>query len=166
MLGAAIGVAREARQVRVSHRIPMRVPATLLLPDGTTLACRTENYSLGGLGLALPIDAALQQGERVGVCLSRGTHQYHFPAVVARNVDRHIGVKMENLTTETEIQLIQCTFGRADAWLDWHDEQPDDVPLRGMKEVIEMGYQGFLRLHDACLDAIDLIFARRRPRQP
>lgn len=33
MLGAAVGVAREARQVRVSHRIPMRVPATLLLPD-------------------------------------------------------------------------------------------------------------------------------------
>ncbi len=49
VLGAAVGVAQEARQVRVSHRIPLHVPATLLLPDGRTLACTTSNYSVGGL---------------------------------------------------------------------------------------------------------------------
>jgi hypothetical protein len=64
MLGAAVGVAREARQVRVSHRIPMRVPATLLLPDGRTIACKTENYSMGGLGMVLPIDVPLVEGAR------------------------------------------------------------------------------------------------------
>lgn len=165
MLGAAIGVAKEARQVRVSHRIPMRVPATLLLPDGTTLACKTENYSLGGLGLLLPIDVALNEGDRVGVCLSRGAREYHFAATVARNVNRHLGVRMQDLSPEAETQLIQCTFGRADAWIDWLDDQPRDAPLRGLKEVIEMGYQGFLRLYDAALDMLEAALARRRTRQ-
>ena len=166
MLGAAIGVAREARQVRVSHRIPMRVPATLLLPDGRTLACKTENYSIGGLGVVLPIDVPLQEGARVGVCLSRGPRTYHFPAVVTRNVNRHLGVRMEDLTMARETQLIQCTFGRADAWVDWLDDERVDAPLRSLKEVMEMGYQGLLRLYDALMDAVDLVMARRRSRLP
>lgn len=165
MLGAAIGVAKEARQVRVAHRIPMRVPATLLLPDGTTMACHTENYSLGGLGLLLPIDTPLTEGERVGVCLSRGAREYHFAATVARNVNRHLGVRMRDLSSEAETQLIQCTFGRADAWIDWLDDQPRDAPLRGLKEVIEMGYQGFLRLYDAGMDMVDVVMTKRRTRQ-
>ncbi|TWG86738.1 cellulose synthase (UDP-forming) [Cupriavidus gilardii J11] len=165
MLGAAIGVAREARQIRISHRIPMRVPATLLLPDGTTVACRTENYSLGGLGLLLPVDLSLTEGQRIGVCLSRGAREYHFAATVTRNVNRHVGVRMDDLSIEAETQLIQCTFGRADAWVDWVDDQPEDVPLRGLKEVIEMGYQGYLRLYDALMDAVEDLLRRRRPRR-
>lgn len=166
MLGAAVGVAKEARQVRVSHRIPMRVPATLLLPDGKTLACHTENYSMGGLGLVLPVEARLEGGMRVGVCLSRGSQQYHFPATVTRYHNYRLGVKLDELTTDMEIQLIQCTFGRADAWLEWHEGQQTDVPLRGLKDVVGMGYQGLLRLYDAFMDAVDAFFARPRPRQP
>jgi len=166
MLGAAVGVAREARQVRVSHRIPMRVPATLLLPDGRTLACKTENYSIGGLGVVLPIDVPLEEGAHLGVCLSRGTRTYHFPAVVTRNVNRHLGVRMDDLTMERETQLIQCTFGRADAWIDWLDDESTEAPLRSLKEVIEMGYQGLLRLYDAFMDAVELVIARRRSRMP
>ncbi|WP_434034248.1 UDP-forming cellulose synthase catalytic subunit [Cupriavidus sp. a3] len=165
MLGAAIGVAREARQVRVSHRIPMRVPATLLLPDGRTLACKTENYSLGGLGLALPVEARVEPGTHVGVCLSRGTRSYHFPAVVTRNVERQMGVRFDGMDARTEQQLVQCTFGRADAWIHWVDEQPVDVPLRGLKEVIEMGYQGLLRLVDAFRGATTALAERVRPRR-
>jgi len=166
MLGAAIGVAREARQVRVAHRIPMRVPATLLLPDGRTLACRTSNYSFGGLGLALPAEIPLQEGERVGVCLTRGTRSYHFAAKVMRNSGLHLGVQFENMDAQTDLRLIECTFGRADAWIDWTEQQPMDAPLRGMKEVIEMGIQGLLRLYDAFWDAVDAVLERPRTRQP
>ncbi len=166
MLGAAVGVAREARQVRVSHRIPMRVPATLLLPDGRTIACKTENYSMGGLGMVLPIDVPLVEGAPVGVCLSRGSRTYHFPAMVTRNINRHLGVRMDDLSVEREAQLIQCTFGRADAWIDWLDDERVDAPLRSFKEVVEMGYQGLLRLYDAFVDAVELVTARRRSRLP
>ncbi|WP_134040986.1 UDP-forming cellulose synthase catalytic subunit [Paraburkholderia caballeronis] len=163
VLGAAVGVAQEARQVRVSHRIPLSVPATLLLPDGRTLACSTENYSVGGLGLILPARARLAAGERIGVCLTRGVNEHHFPGVVARVSDRRLGVRLE-LTPERERELIQCTFGRADAWLNWEETPAADAPLHGLREVIAMGYQGYLRLIDACMDALEQFFTRRKPR--
>ncbi|MCY1464566.1 Cellulose synthase catalytic subunit [UDP-forming] [compost metagenome] len=101
----------------------------------------------------------------MGVCLSRGTRSYHFPAVVTRNVERQMGVRFDGMDARTEQQLIQCTFGRADAWIHWVDEQPVDVPLRGLKEVIEMGYQGLLRLADAFRGATTALAERVRPRR-
>ncbi|SMG56378.1 UDP-forming cellulose synthase catalytic subunit [Paraburkholderia susongensis] len=164
VLGAAVGVAQEARQVRVSHHIPLHVPATLLLPDGRTLACMTINYSIGGLGLELPPDAKVSQGERVGVCLARGHAEHHFPGVIVRAAARSTGIRLE-LTPEAERQLIQCTFGRADAWIGFEKEPPQDVPLYGLREVIGLGIQGHLRLIDACVEALERLVMRRKPRQ-
>ncbi|MCG5076809.1 UDP-forming cellulose synthase catalytic subunit [Paraburkholderia tagetis] len=166
VLGLAVGVAKEARQVRVAHRIPLRVPAMLTLPDGRTLACKTENYSMGGLGLVLPAEAGAEKlaaGERVNVCLSRGTLEHDFPAVVARLVDGHLGVRFENLTMERERRLVECTFGRADAWLEWDDVSREDAPLNGLVELIALSWQGYLRLVDAFFDALENLFTRRRP---
>ncbi len=160
VLGVAVGVAKEARQVRVAHRIPLRVPAMLTLPDGRTLACKTENYSMGGLGLRLPKDTVLKSGERVNVCLSRGVAEFDFPAVVARCANRQLGVRFEGMNEAMEKQLVQCTFGRADAWLEWEDDPAPDKPLAGLRQMIELGYQGYLRLIDALLDAFDHIFTR------
>jgi cellulose synthase (UDP-forming) len=167
VLGAAVGVAQEARQVRVSHRIPLSVPATLMLPDGRTLACTTENYSVGGLGLIVPAHAAvaaLTNGERIGVCLARGMTEHYFPGIVARIADRRVGVRLE-LTEASERELIQCTFGRADAWLTWEETPAADAPLHGLREVVAMGYQGYLRLIDALMDALEQFFTRRKPRE-
>jgi cellulose synthase (UDP-forming) len=165
VLGLAVGVAKEARQIRVAHRIPLRVPAMLTLPDGRTLACKTENYSMGGLSLVLPIEAGmetLEPGERLSVCLSRGVLEHDFPAVVARLVDRRLGVRFEDMTMEQERRLVECTFGRADAWLEWEDVPPEDAPLNGLVELILLSWQGYLRLIDAFFDAIENLFTRRR----
>ncbi|WP_321888711.1 UDP-forming cellulose synthase catalytic subunit [Paraburkholderia bannensis] len=165
VLGLAVGVAKEARQVRVAHRIPLRVPAMLTLPDGRTLACKTENYSMGGLGLVLPVEAGdetLVSGERVSVCLSRGAVEHDFPAVVARLADRHLGIRFEDMSIERERRLVECTFGRADAWLEWEDVPRDDAPLNGLVELILLSWQGYLRLFDAFFDALENIFTRRR----
>ena len=164
MLGAAVGVAKEARQVRVSHHVPLCVPATLVLPNGKTIACRTENYSTGGLGIVLPEELVMERGHALGVALSRGDIDYYFPAVVARNNGVHLGLKFEDWSHERETQLIQCTFGRADAWVRWEEELVPDAPLHSFVEVIEMGYQGVLRLFDAGLDAVEATVLRR-PRQ-
>ncbi|MFC4527016.1 UDP-forming cellulose synthase catalytic subunit [Dyella halodurans] len=165
MLGAAVGVAKEAKQVRVAHHVPLRVPATLILPDGKTIACHTENYSTGGLGIVLPEPLGLKRGETLGVALQRGSMEYYFRAVVARNTEMHLGLKFEDWSYEKELQLVQCTFGRADAWVRWDEQFVRDAPLHSFIEVIEMGYQGVLRLFDAALDAIETTVLRR-PRQP
>lgn len=61
MLGASIAVANEARQVRQSHRVQMKMDAALRLENGHSFACTTSDYSDGGVGIttSAPIDAAI-----------------------------------------------------------------------------------------------------------
>jgi cellulose synthase (UDP-forming) len=147
LLGAAVSVASEAKQVRVTHRIAMRVPATLLLRDGTTVACMTSDYSTGGLGIELPSgDLDFAVGDTLDVSLSRGDRLFHFPARASRHVGRHLGLQFDALTLDAERQLVQCTFGRADAWLSWNEQTAEDAPLAGLKEVMLMGIEGYQRL--------------------
>jgi cellulose synthase (UDP-forming) len=160
LLGAAVAVAREVRQVRVSHRIPIHAPATVLLPGGRTLACLATNYSSGGLGLELPVAVSLSVGDRIGICLSRGNRQYHFPSVVARYDGKLLGAKLEANDILTEMRLVQCTFGRADAWMDWSDEQPHDSPLKGFLHVIRVGSQGYMRLLGGFIKQMNLLMRR------
>jgi len=143
------------------------VPAMLTLPDGRTLACKTENYSMGGLGLMLPADAVakLEPGERINVTLARGVLEHDFPAVVARLADRRLGVRFIGMTMEMERKLVECTFGRADAWLEWEDVPPSDAPLHGLIQLIELSWQGYMRLIDAFFDALENLFTRRRAGQ-
>ncbi|WP_250537189.1 UDP-forming cellulose synthase catalytic subunit [Caballeronia sp. AZ10_KS36] len=155
MLGAAVSVAREAKQVRVTHRIAMTMPATLMLNDGSMIACATSDYSTGGLGLVVPPDSlTLKTGDALGVIVSRGERQFHFPVRVTRLAGAHLGLSFENLTLEEERRLMQCTFGRADAWVEWGERAEPDAPLRGLKEVLLMGVEGYARLFDGARRAL------------
>jgi cellulose synthase (UDP-forming) len=155
MLGAAVSVAREAKQVRVTHRIAMTMPATLVLNDGSTLACTTSDYSTGGLGLTVePGALALNADDTLGVVVSRGERQFHFPVRVTRLAGAHLGVRFDSLTLEEERRLVQCTFGRADAWIEWDERTEKDSPLKGLKEVLLMGVEGYARLFDGARRAL------------
>lgn len=162
MLGAALAVAREAKQVRVTHRIAMRVPATLLLADGTTVACFTSDYSAGGLGLEAVPGVKLAVGDTLSVCVSRGDRSFHFPVRVCRVTPAHLGVSFDALTLEQERQLVQCTFGRADAWLDWHTRERADTPLSGLKEVLRVGAEGYARLLKGASRSVQSMLAMDR----
>ena len=165
LLGAAVSVASEAKQVRVTHRIAMRVPATLLLADGTTIACMTNDYSTGGLGLELPSDGiALDRGQSLQVTLSRGDRIFHFPARVTRLAGRHLGLQFESLTLDEERQFVQCTFGRADAWLSGDERPVEDMPLAGFKEVMLMGIEGYVRLAQGAKRSVRALLALDRAR--
>ncbi|WP_303787245.1 UDP-forming cellulose synthase catalytic subunit [Azovibrio restrictus] len=145
MLGAAVSVATEQRQVRVSHRVPARLPAMLRLQDGRALHCCTEDFSLHGLGLLLDCDG-IRPGDVLKVSLWRGTMEQVFPARVVVARDGRIGVCFEALTLEQEAALVQCTFARADIWSSWRNEQDADRPLLGMKEIFTLGLEGYWKL--------------------
>src|SRR5690606_20851762 len=49
ILGATIATCSEQRQVRRAHRVPLRMPAVLHLPDGTAVPCHTVDFSTGGM---------------------------------------------------------------------------------------------------------------------
>jgi cellulose synthase (UDP-forming) len=164
MLGAAIAVSREARQIRATHRNPMHVGAMLVLRDGRIIACHTKDYSAGGLALALPDAIEFETGLPIGIVLNLGAEQFYFEASVSRSAGRHLGVRFENMTMEKERQLVQCTYGRADAWLQADVSHKADLPLRSLVEVIVMGYEGYAILISELMRAAWALLAIDRSR--
>lgn len=149
ILGAAVGVASEAPQKNIYHRVRMVIPAFLRLPGGYTLNCFTEDYSAGGLTLAVPDTRALRHLTEVEVGLSRGDREFLFPATLLLNEDTGlVEVQFKTLSPQQETQLIQCTFGRADAWLNWKEFQDRDKALSGLGDVLLKGWVGYIRLFE------------------
>lgn len=146
ILGAAVGVATESVQKHVHHRVRMVMPAFLKLPGGYTVSCYTEEYSAAGLTLAISDTTGINEFSQVQVGLHRGDREFLFPAKIHFTESGHVEALFTNLTPEQETQLIQCTFGRADAWLNWQEDQTRDRALGGLKDVFAKGLLGYVRL--------------------
>lgn len=144
ILGAATAVASETRQMRHKHRIDMRIPATLHLAGGHTMACETENFSEGGLSLMLPAPLPLAAGERFELALCHGTEEYLFPVEVVQSGGRQLRLKLHELTLRQQTELVRCTFARGDAWLrSWGASTPD-VPLHSLGQIASIGVGGII----------------------
>jgi len=143
VLGAAVAVATEVRQVRRTHRVTMSIPAVLYLPDGRTIACHTRDFSGGGLALALPAMVDLPVGTEAQVALSRGENEYGFPVSVVNSRANDLFLSFLPLTAEQDKHLVQFTFGRADAWRDWDVERTRDEPIKALFEMLAMGLRGY-----------------------
>ncbi len=160
VLGAAVGVASEAVQRHVHHRVRMVIPAVLHLPGGYTIACYTEEYSAGGLGLALPDGTTLPEHMKVMVGLNRGDREFLFPALVVSRNGQSVGLRFDALSAEQEMRLIQCTFGRADAWLNWSDSVKKDAALKSLGTVTATGLNGYIRLLRWMASSVGTAFRR------
>lgn len=143
MLGASIAVANEARQVRQSQRVSMKMPAAIRTEGGRSYVVSTTDYSEGGVGIELPPGVALKAGDKLRLALRRGTEEYEFPAVVTLVRGLHAGLQFEPMTVQQSVNFVQCTFARADSWVVWGDKRKPDKPLTSMKTVIWMGFRGF-----------------------
>ena len=154
MLGAAIGVAHERRQVRVFHRVAARLPVILLLPGGHTQRCYTNDYSLNGLGLELAEALALEPGTTLQVTLESGNVEHAFAVRVTAQKGAYLGVQFTNMTLQQQEQLIRCTFGRADAWSHWQEQYATDLPLRGLSEIASLGLRGYASLARSSVRAL------------
>lgn len=146
MLGTAVSVSVEARQVRVAHRVSMTLPVKLYLPDGGIRDATTVDYSIAGFGLLLPEGLDLAPGDKISVELQHIDGPVVFPVVVTNRQNRLLGVRMEPLSLELEKRLVQSTFGRPDAWVDWNDQLEPDRPLRSLGEVLIFGLKGYVHL--------------------
>ncbi|HJW55476.1 MAG TPA: UDP-forming cellulose synthase catalytic subunit [Burkholderiaceae bacterium] len=146
LLGAAISVAAEARQVRRTHRVAMRLPAVLHLPGGQLLHCETEDFSEGGVALLVPPYTTLSAETAVQVSLRRGVEEYAFPACVIGHAGARLRLRWTLASREQEIRLVQYTFARADAWIGWADGRQADQPLLGLRKVMVTGVRGYRRV--------------------
>ncbi len=146
ILGATLSVADEARQIRRSHRIPVSLPALVQLEDGRRLDATTLDFSEGGLSIEVAEDVAdlLHSKVRITIELDAGPHT--FSGRITRIAGRQLGIQFDPLSTAQQAQLVECIYGRADAWTDWTRDRPDDHPLQAMKEVVRTGFGGFHRV--------------------
>lgn len=148
ILGGAIAVAVEARQVRQSHRVDIALPAAIKRRDGHLFPCTVRDYSDGGMGIELREDGLLHDGDSVTLLLRKGQRECTFPATVKRRVGSGIGLQLNSLTREQHVEFIQCTFARADTWARRQDEFARDKPVASLSDVLMLGCSGFYSLLD------------------
>lgn len=148
ILGGAVAVAVEAKQVRQSHRVEIAMPASIARADGHLFPCTLRDYSDGGVGVEMRLPNQLNDGDSVTLLLKRGQQEYSFPCVVTRAFGAKVGLRMVALSTRQHIDFIQCTFARADTWALWQDGFPEDKPIESLRDVLALGFRGYLRLAD------------------
>ncbi|OHX10440.1 cellulose synthase catalytic subunit (UDP-forming) [Chromobacterium sphagni] len=141
LLGVALAVARELRQVRVSHRVQSRLPVSLHLHDGKVYPCHTLDYSEGGMALELPegLRLRLKQNTELTVSMRRSGRSFALPCRLVFSKGGRLSVRFAGLSLDEEMALVQCTFGRADAWLKTTERKHEGTPLGGAWDIWRMG---------------------------
>ncbi|MCW1719073.1 UDP-forming cellulose synthase catalytic subunit [Pseudoalteromonas sp. A3] len=156
ILGAAVAVAAEARQVRQSHRIKANFPAGVRLANGHTLKVKITDYSDNGVGIETEHAHLCRVNDKIELLMSRGNKQFSFTTYVCNTRNKQIGLTLKDLSLEKQKAFIQCTFSRADAWLDWQNNFRHDRPSYSFKEVQKTSLRGFS----------NLLFHAPKPLQP
>lgn len=146
LLGGAMAVAVEAKQVRQSHRVDIALPAAIMRQDGHLFSCMLRDYSDGGVGITLAPGVELAAGDSVQLLLKQGVRDLSFPAKVMRSASQKVGLKLDNLNQEQHISFIQATFARADTWASWQEDFSRDQLMVSLKDVLLLGWSGFKRL--------------------
>ena len=146
ILGAAVAVAAEAKQVRSSHRIKANFPAAIRFSNGRTIKVKITDYSDNGVGIETIHEHACKTNDKIELLMSRGKKQFSFPTYICNTRDKQIGLTLRDLNLEKQKAFIQCTFSRADAWLDWQDNFKHDKPSYSFKKVLATSIRGFNNL--------------------
>ncbi|CAD5109612.1 Cellulose synthase catalytic subunit [UDP-forming] [Pseudomonas carbonaria] len=145
ILGGALAVATEARQIRHSHRVDLSLPAAIRLPSGHAYPCTLLNYSTSGVSVRVPedLDLAIPGTSPLALVLRIGHDEFEFPARVRSTRDRTIGLELEPMDVRSQSRFVQCTFARANTWADWHDGFAQDRPLGNLLTIVRIGLGGY-----------------------
>ncbi|WP_429009990.1 UDP-forming cellulose synthase catalytic subunit [Aeromonas allosaccharophila] len=146
ILGGALAVAFEARQVRSNPRVEMNMSAAIKLGNGFIYPCTLTDYSNGGVGLQLTAELPLQENERVWLLLRNGLRESAFAARVRRATGHRVGLALEEMDKAQHIAFIQCTFARADTWSLWQQGLGKDRPLHSLLDIARVGWGAYGRL--------------------
>lgn len=146
VLGGAVGVAAEVRQTRQSHRITTSLLGDIIDASGYMYSGVLTDYSDAGVGMKLSNTTALKEDDRVELVLTRGARQFSFPGRISRNFDGNIGIHFYALSQQQQIDFVQCTFARADAWLTHNRDFTLDRPMQSFVDVLLLSLSGYQRL--------------------
>lgn len=149
IIGGALAVAGEKRQVRHAVRVRSKLPALLRTGEGSAdLETQTVDVSYSGAALLVPRELGLKAGDRAQIVLFPLRSDVWIDGVVRRNAHGVLAVEFSEMSIAQESALIYALFGRADAWIQWRESQTQDKPLKALSEVARFGVLGagrFLR---------------------
>src|SRR5690606_30385292 len=107
ILGAAVAVAVEAKQIRRDHRVEVSMPVAIRLRSGHLLQAEMKDFSLSGLRVRLGEQDSerlnVQVNQKLEVVLSRGQQSYVFPATIAFTGNGVLGLQLSELSTQQQI---------------------------------------------------------------
>ncbi|MBS1203595.1 MAG: bcsA [Proteobacteria bacterium] len=158
ILGGAVAVSVESKQVRRAHRVEISLPAAIAREDGHLFSCTVHDFSDGGMGIKINGQGQVLEGQKVNLLLKRGQHEYAFPTTVARVIGNEVGLQLMPLTTKQHIDFVQCTFARADTWALWQDSFPEDKPLESLFDILKLGFRGYRHLAEFAPPSVKVIF--------
>ena len=143
MLGAALAIASEQRQRRVSVRVGVRLPVTVSLSTGETIRAETIDVSNSGAALLLPAAAELSPGLGAEISFPSLEHVCSFPVRVVHNGVKRLGLQFSGLALPQQIALTSIVYARADSWIRWSEGRADDRPLRSLGMIFRVALGGF-----------------------
>ena len=147
ILGGVLHLASEKKQIRLSHRVRINLPAKVRRECGLSWHCCTVDLSTGGISLKLSAPLpSLTPHEKISISLWRGNEEASFPGIVVSCEKDHLCIHWQFDNPEQEMRLTQWTFGRADTWLFWHDEDDRETFKSNLKEIAAVSSIGYLRL--------------------
>ncbi|MFM4897232.1 glycosyltransferase family 2 protein [Aeromonas caviae] len=146
ILGGALAVAFESRQVRANPRVEMVMPAAIRLANGHLYPCTVRDYSNGGVGVLLEAPLPLADKERVWLLLRHDQREQAFAAKVQRVFGCKLGLELEPMAQAQHVEFIQCTFARADTWSLWQQRLGEDRPLHSLIDITLLGWGAYWRL--------------------
>ncbi len=151
---ASVAVASEVRQVRLEPRVFATLPSILTRVNGEVISCQTYDFSQSGVGINLPEDVEIAQGEQLEVSLFRDGEEIVLPAVAVFSRGNAVGLNYLDLNLQQQSDLTRMTFSRADIWSANWGKGNVDAPLAALAEVSGIGWRGIRLLSKASVDVI------------
>jgi len=142
ILGAATAVAWESQQRRQTVRIPMAVPADVLLPNGSKLHSVTTDLSSGGFMTKVERDFVAASGDSIKVTFPVLDGVATLPATVIQADGNVLRAQFDPLTLQEEEALTMVLYSRADTWLGWGESREPDRPLKSLQHIMQLSLTG------------------------
>jgi cellulose synthase (UDP-forming) len=150
ILGGAIAIAQETKQVRRTHRVTTTFPVMLRLKSGHIFKATLRDFSLGGVRIDMPSELAkrfpFNVNDELHVILSRGGDKYGFAAKIINTQNGSLRLEFFEMTVQQRIDYVQCTFARADIWSRWQQDYRQDKPMTSFLQVCLSGIKGYGRI--------------------
>ncbi|PTB90470.1 UDP-forming cellulose synthase catalytic subunit [Pseudidiomarina aestuarii] len=143
ILGGAVAVAEETKQIRSAHRIRIDRPISVITQNERNYSAQLIDYASTGAGIQFLDELAIAPGDRIHVVLTEGQRSFGFPARVVSMRGKAMGVRFIFSDSATEQAFLRATFSRVDAWIGWRFQDVRDQPLSSFREIIGIGLKGY-----------------------